>query len=628
MARVGYAGLLVTVIMAFAGSPTVVAQPSVVGAWGHLHDLWDYGGGVDCCVTCTPYEPGPCNEIAHVTILPKGPKTGFIHYWRANGSRPLRTYLWQVDSDRIDTMVVTTPSCTYLVEQCGSSCPTAACGNVFCSGHVQLPDGRTLTAGANVYGVCPVIPPDGEIFGSYESWIFDPSNLDDPPPSGGWPAWSFGGSTRENRWYPSLLVLDNGDVLLAGGLIERCGNPAVTVRSPRFEIKPWNGGALGPWEYAQDPTSGPLTLTNPQDLFGTYPHLQLLPAPAVIPGTPGPPSSDIVAVDMEFWGWPGNTYSYLLSRSDQDHIFPLASAPLVPLAGSGPPPILRAQRELNSVRDPFNPTRFRIVGGRAEIYPTDPGDYSGRTETHRIDVNLANGPASTWAQDQTGLTLGRVYSQTVILPDKSLLVIGGSDQDYQEDDSLAVNPRLIPERGTFNAATGTWTWTQMAAMGTHRLYHSGGILLPDGRVLSMGGDNYPFYSGNDFQALTYLADAQVYRPPYLFMGPRPRLWAGPEIVYGTPFSLTVDIPPGASLGSLVLIRPGSATHGLDFEQRLVDLSYTVLEVSTDVTTGWFTYEISCNAPQDGRQAPPGYWMLFAVTEAGVPSVAPFVKVRP
>ena len=53
------------------------------------------------------------------------------------------------------------------------------------------------------------------------------------------------------------------------------------------------------------------------------------------------------------------------------------------------------------------------------------------------------------------------------------------------------------------------------------------------------------------------------------------------------------------------------------EQRLVELSYTagsgVLNVST---------------PPDGNVAPPGYYMLFVLNSAGVPSIARFVQLLP
>jgi hypothetical protein len=66
---------------------------------------------------------------------------------------------------------------------------------------------------------------------------------------------------------------------------------------------------------------------------------------------------------------------------------------------------------------------------------------------------------------------------------------------------------------------------------------------------------------------------------------------------------------------VVLVRPGAATHAFDMEQRLVGLSYVAASGVLTVT-----------APPNGNIAPPGYYMLFVLNAAGVPSVASFVQL--
>ena len=53
------------------------------------------------------------------------------------------------------------------------------------------------------------------------------------------------------------------------------------------------------------------------------------------------------------------------------------------------------------------------------------------------------------------------------------------------------------------------TWTPLASNSIYRGYHSFALLLPDGRVLSAGGNNNLY------------KNAEIYSPPYLFKGPRP-----------------------------------------------------------------------------------------------------------
>ena len=63
-----------------------------------------------------------------------------------------------------------------------------------------------------------------------------------------------------------------------------------------------------------------------------------------------------------------------------------------------------------------------------------------------------------------------------------------------------------------------------------------------------------------------------------------------------------------------LIRPGAATHSFDQDQRFVPVTFSVVSGGIQV-----------NAPANANLLPPGYYMLFLVSNAGVPSVAKFVR---
>jgi hypothetical protein len=63
-------------------------------------------------------------------------------------------------------------------------------------------------------------------------------------------------------------------------------------------------------------------------------------------------------------------------------------------------------------------------------------------------------------------------------------------------------------------------------------------------------------------------------------------------------------------------RTGATTHSTNGEQRLVDLPYQPAGPS----------QLSLQLPPDPRIAPPGWYMLFAVSAGGVPSNAAWVHL--
>ena len=74
-------------------------------------------------------------------------------------------------------------------------------------------------------------------------------------------------------------------------------------------------------------------------------------------------------------------------------------------------------------------------------------------------------------------------------------------------------------------------------------------------------------------------------------------------------------PEAGDINSIVLIRAGAVTHSFDMDQRLVGLTFAA--------GGGVLH---AKAPANGNLAPPGYYLLFILNKAGVPSVAKFVRL--
>jgi len=188
----------------------------------------------------------------------------------------------------------------------------------------------------------------------------------------------------------------------------------------------------------------------------------------------------------------------------------------------------------------------------------------------------------------------RRQANATLLPDGTILVTGGSSGAGFDNSSYPVYSAELWDPTTEQ-------WTTQASNSLYRGYHSSALLLPDGRVLSAGGE----IGG---------ATAEIYSPPYLFKGFRPTIAAAPTgVTFGQSFF--VQTPDALSVSQINMIRLGSVTHAFDESQRIIHLSFTP-------ATGGLTV----SAPSDANLALPGYYMLFLLNSSGVPSVATTIQI--
>jgi hypothetical protein len=196
----------------------------------------------------------------------------------------------------------------------------------------------------------------------------------------------------------------------------------------------------------------------------------------------------------------------------------------------------------------------------------------------------------------------RIEMNATILPNGRVLAIGGSLND--EDTTTASLQADLYDPGTN-------TFSPAGAEVYARLYHSASLLLPDATVWVAGGNP---------QRGTYEPRMEIYSPAYLFNpdgspATRPTISSASSSVIGYGSAFGVQTPDAANISSVVLMRNGAVTHAFDMDQRYVGLSFTAGTGILNVT-----------GPPNGNIAPPGYYMLFILNSAGVPSVAAMVQV--
>ncbi|WP_426733448.1 galactose oxidase-like domain-containing protein [Myxococcus faecalis] len=229
-----------------------------------------------------------------------------------------------------------------------------------------------------------------------------------------------------------------------------------------------------------------------------------------------------------------------------------------------------------------------LIDGKVTLFG---GGEPPTATVEQIDLTVA---APSWRY-VAPMSIRRRQHNAVLLPDGTVLIVGGSSGSGFDD---AASPVRYAE--LYNPATNTWT--SLASQVRYRGYHSTAALLPDGRVLSAGGANE--------------RTAEVFSPPYLFKGARPVITAAPTTSQpGATFSITT--PDAARITRVSLIALNSTTHTFDMNQRLLTLAFTRTSGALTVT-----------APPNRNLAPPGYYQLFIVNDAGVPSYGRRLRIPP
>lgn len=439
--------------------------------------------------------------------------------------------------------------------------PIARPIDFFCCGHCFLPDGRLLVAGGTdkydtVIKNNRMVPAGHGFSGLRDIVIFDPAAE----------TWQAAQSMAHGRWYPTAVMMGNGQVVVTSGLLDKSGIPNDTI-----EVNSDPGHTA--WNKTRD-FALPL-----------YPHLFLLRNGKLF-----------------FSG----------GKMDTEQIFfPFRFDPLngtnVDLAG-GLRDIGRRNQCASVILPPAQDQKIMILGG---------GPEDETEATDNVDViDLTQTPLTF--QPAARLNFDRMHVNAVILPDRTVLAVGGGgirEAGRQRNQvPQLVKQRLLVERFDLSLDPAG-TWTKLAEAQVPRLYHSVALLLPDGRVVAAGGNpdkgsQVDWLPADDMEEMRL----EIYSPPYLFNGARPQIAAVPvELKYGGVFAIST--PQANQIKWISLIRAGLTTHSFNVEQRLVDVPFQVAAGTLQATL-----------TDEPNLAPPGWYMLFLTNANGIPSVASWVHL--
>ena len=263
------------------------------------------------------------------------------------------------------------------------------------------------------------------------------------------------------------------------------------------------------------------------------------------------------------------------------------------------------------------PTTMNRTYGSSVLLPLLPPNYTpkvinfggGSPATSSTEIIDLSASSPTWKAGPS-MSTGRIEMNAVILPNGQVLAEGGSLNNESPDTPGKRADLYDPVAGTMSSG-GSASYS--------RLYHSTALLLPDATVMSMGSN--PGSRGS------YEPAIEIYTPPYLFdandnlITNRPVITGVTPGIIGYNATFYVTYTSASPIGSAVLIRPGSDTHAFDMDERLIGLCGPAPQPAC-VGSG----QLNLTSPPNGNIAPPGYYMLFLLDSAGVPSVAQFIQL--
>lgn len=253
----------------------------------------------------------------------------------------------------------------------------------------------------------------------------------------------------------------------------------------------------------------------------------------------------------------------------------------------------------------YDAGKILALGGAA-VYQDVGAVFNAQAYRSANTIDISGGYGVTPPVSSAGtMAYQRVFSNSVVLPDGSVLTTGGQQHPQPFTDTA---PATTPELWS----PLTRTFKTLASESLPRTYHSLALLLPDGRVFSGGG-------GLCGTCVTNHTDGQIFTPPYL-LNADGSLRARPTIT-NAPSSITkgsyISVTTSGNTPAFSLVRLGSATHAIDTDQRRISL--------TPTATNGTTYTLPI--PNDSGVVLPGYYMLFTLDANGTPSVSKIINVQ-
>ncbi|KAJ6594293.1 glyoxal oxidase [Mycena capillaripes] len=468
--------------------------------------------------------------------------------------------------------------------------------NSFCAGGNVIGNGTWINiggnaavtyGGANANGNSPYDDPDGGK--SIRTLV---------PCDDGSCEWELAQQMTSRRWYPTVETLQDGTAIIIGG----CNNGGYVndagQDNPTYEFYPSTGA----------PISSPfLSAALPVNL---YPLTYLLPSGRLLMQA----KRATILLDPKT-----HKESPLDDMPDAVRVYPAS-------AGNIMLPLTPAN----------NWTATVLFCGGSDNDNWSQGWDIASLPASASCVKITPDQSKSYTKDDP-LPEARSMANLIALPDGRVLCLNGArtgtagygNTTWAIGMSYADSPLLTPVIYDPQAANGSrWSSDGLQASTVPRMYHSSATLLPDGAVLVAGSNpNSDLNVGPKIKYPTEYRVEKFYPSYYNARRPQPVGLLSALGYGGDPFDVSLDANDlggdarNAANVSVIVIRTGFSTHGMNMGQRFLqlDATYTAYEENNTATL-----HVSQLPPNPAILAP-GPALLFVVVN-GVPSVGVQIMV--
>lgn len=222
-------------------------------------------------------------------------------------------------------------------------------------------------------------------------------------------------------------------------------------------------------------------------------------------------------------------------------------------------------------------------------------EYSPSNKVFLIDFSNSFTPK---IKELKSMNFARSNGNATIMPDGNVFINGG--HSYNDLEFSVFTPEIYNPR--------TQTIKKMSKSYFRRNYHASSLLLPDGRILTAGGDVW---------------NAEIFYPPYLFtidMNNKTVLAKRPEITNlekNIKRGQNINIGVKGEVSKVTLISTGSTTHAQGSESKFRNIDFT--KVSND--------KIQIKLDNNPNNIQNGTYLLFVLNSKGTPSEGKIIFIN-